>query len=66
MEGREEATTESEKRPGGGFVWLFLVGNHDTFITGMLRTPVFQMKGSSKKINMNNFSVANRAKQGSK
>lgn len=58
-EGRREATTKSEERPAGGFVWLFLVGDHDTFITGMLRTPVSQMKGSSKGLNMNNFSVAN-------
>lgn len=49
---------KSERRPGCGFVWLFLVGNHDTSITGMLSTPISQRKDSPKGINKNDFSVA--------
>jgi len=58
-EGGGEATIKkSEKRPGCGFMWLFLVGNHDISITGMLRTPISQRKDSAKGIKKNDFSVA--------
>lgn len=49
--GREEEKQplkKSETGPGCGFMWLFLVGNHDTSITGMLSTPVSQRKDSLK------------------
>ncbi|XP_049509380.1 40S ribosomal protein S10 isoform X1 [Panthera uncia] len=48
---------KSEKRPGCGFVWLFLVGNHDTSVTGMLRTPISQKKDTTEGTNKNDSSV---------
>lgn len=48
---------KSEKRPGCGFVWLFLVGNHDTSMTGMLRTPISQKKDTTEGTNKNDSSV---------
>lgn len=56
-EGGEATIKKSEKRPGCGFVWLFLVRNHDTSITGMLRTPISHRKDSAKGINKNHSSV---------
>lgn len=39
---------KNETGPGSGFMLLFLVGNHDTSITGMLSTPLSQRKDSLK------------------
>lgn len=56
--GGEAVIKKIEERRDCGFMWLFLVGSHDTSIIAMLRTPVSQRKDSAKGINKSDFSVA--------